>query len=235
VLNYKQIPYRTEWIESQTIGPIAKRVGAPPTARTPRGTPIYTAPFIFCPRTRTYISDSLEIALHVDRRYTTTTANANGRLFPEGQEALIRVWNEMWVDRVVKPIFPYMLVRVYEQLTPGSANAFRMAYERRFKGTLESLASEDNWTSFRHGLTYFASLYPSAEARFVGGGEEPTYADFVVAGWMVWLKRVLGEESEKWREVAEADGGRWGGVVRTFGRWEYTDETARTRCVGFRA
>lgn len=40
-------------------------------------------------------------------------------------------------------------------------------------------------------------------------GEEPSFADFVVAGCLIWVKKLLTEQEDGWDLVRKWHGGRW--------------------------
>lgn len=51
-------------------------------------------------------------------------------------------------------------------------------------------------------------------------GDRVSYADFIIAGWLVWAKRVWGPESEDWKTVASWHGGKWEKLLKTIERYE---------------
>lgn len=72
MLNYKQIPYKTVWIEFADVQTRIKELGAPPTATAADGTSFYSLPTIFDPNTKRYVSDSVEITKYLDSTYPGT-------------------------------------------------------------------------------------------------------------------------------------------------------------------
>ncbi|KAI0682851.1 hypothetical protein BC835DRAFT_807562, partial [Cytidiella melzeri] len=50
-LNYKGIPYRTEWVEYPDIEPLCKKIGGSATAKKEDGRDHYTLPMIYDPST----------------------------------------------------------------------------------------------------------------------------------------------------------------------------------------
>lgn len=77
-LNYKQIPYKTVWVEFADVQAVGKRIGATPSTTYPDGTPRYTLPTIYDPNTGRTVSDSVAIAKYLDEQYS------EHRLFPDG-------------------------------------------------------------------------------------------------------------------------------------------------------
>jgi glutathione S-transferase len=79
-LNYKQIPYKTVWVEFADVQAVGQRIGATPSTAYPDGTPRYTLPTIYDPNTGRTVSDSVAIAKYLDEQYPER------RLFPDGTE-----------------------------------------------------------------------------------------------------------------------------------------------------
>jgi glutathione S-transferase len=74
MLNYKQIPYKTVWIEFADVQSRLKELGAPSTATAADGiTPFYSLPTIYDPNTEKFVSDSIEITKYLDATYPGTT------------------------------------------------------------------------------------------------------------------------------------------------------------------
>jgi hypothetical protein len=70
VLNYKQIPYTTAWVEYSDIDAVSKQIGAPPTGKRSNGEPLYTVPILRIPGTDEVISDSANILRYLEGRYS---------------------------------------------------------------------------------------------------------------------------------------------------------------------
>lgn len=45
-------------------------------------------------------------------------------------------------------------------------------------------------------------------------GDTFSFADAILAGYLIWVKLILGKDSEEWRALAGWDGGRWERVVK---------------------
>ena len=233
VLNYKGLPYKTEWVEYPDIADVCKRVGAGPTAIRRDGTPYYTAPILYDPLTDTYVSDSLNIALHLERVYTDTR-----RLFPPGTEATMSMFHDALHDKVLRHIHPLMMARTHAHLNPRSAVYFRRTREAMFKAKLEDLAPQDKqeqmWKKVRTGLGVFDGYIQSkCDAIIVFMGDGVTYADVILAGWLCWVRNLWGKDEKEWKEIVRWHGGRWGRIMAEFEKWEQVEgtETPKARFV----
>lgn len=97
-LNYKSIPYRTEWVEYPQIESLAQRLGVKPTSlKADRVMPEYTLPIIHDESTGVSIANSLPIALYLEETYP-----GSPRLFPEGSKALRAAWDGRGRKRFVR-------------------------------------------------------------------------------------------------------------------------------------
>lgn len=67
LLNFKNIPYRTQWVEYPDIAPLFESLNVTPN---PSGAPTpYSSPAITLPDGKTHIMDSLNIARYLDEHY----------------------------------------------------------------------------------------------------------------------------------------------------------------------
>ncbi|KAI0299674.1 core histone H2A/H2B/H3/H4-domain-containing protein [Multifurca ochricompacta] len=207
VLNYKRIPYKTEWVEMYKIAALAKRIGAPHTFLRRGGQPSYT------------------IALNLERIYPDAP-----KLFPPGTEEAIVDFDARFTRSVANPLTPLLLSRVWAQLNEADKENFRITRERTYKASLESLSepgevASARWATVREGLEAFAK---EADARGVSDtflfGERETYADVVVVCWLGWARLIWGADTPEWVELEGVwHGGRWGRLMRALNKWEYVD------------
>ncbi|KAF8994799.1 hypothetical protein BDQ17DRAFT_1524749 [Cyathus striatus] len=74
ILNYKNLPYKTIYLEYPDIETTSKNLGIPPTATKVDGSPYYTLPAIHDSSTNKALADSLRIAQYLDATYPDTPA-----------------------------------------------------------------------------------------------------------------------------------------------------------------
>lgn len=69
-------------------------------------------------------------------------------------------------------------------------------------------AEEAVWAASKAGWGTVDSLFTRSEGPFILG-TTPSWADFVIGSWLLWIRLMWGEESVKWKEVASWHNGRW--------------------------
>ncbi|KAF8074133.1 hypothetical protein FPV67DRAFT_1560334 [Lyophyllum atratum] len=216
-LNYKRIPYETEWIEYPDIEATCKRIGAPPTEKKEDGTPLYTFPVIHDPSTGASVADSVLIAEYLDATYPNTP-----RLFPAGsktvQHAFLAAYRLM-LPALWQFAFPATLPILY----PPSE-----AYWRRTKfspAILETAPTgrvrEEQWAKLKDDFGLAAGWLEKGEADgpYILG-DAVSFLDFAAAGYIIWLRIIWGEESEEWREIKCWHDGRWDAFLKRLEKYE---------------
>ncbi|KAL1744144.1 hypothetical protein HDZ31DRAFT_39322 [Schizophyllum fasciatum] len=204
-LNYKGLPFRTEWVEYPDIEGKCKEIGAEPTS-TRDGKPLYTCPVIQDTSTGKVVSDGPKIAKYLDEAYPDAP-----KLFPEGSEekqnAAVAVAVKDGPRRLVVPC-------VVNILNEASKPFFRATREKMLGGKLEELILHgDERTAALDGMrgaleAYVAKLDESGKDTPFLLGDKPCFADLVVAGFLQWFKAALGEDSDLWKGVSSWGGGR---------------------------
>ncbi|THH18198.1 hypothetical protein EW146_g2737 [Bondarzewia mesenterica] len=221
ILNYKGLPYETEWIEFPDIADFCKRLRVPPTT-IHKGTPNYTLPVLYNPSTDSYITDSFNIALHLEHAYPNTRP-----LFPTGSIATMKMFDDVFGDKVVRHLVPVMLARVHAQLSDRSAEYFRRTREPRFRSKLEDIAPLEKqgemWDKVRAGLGVIDGYMNANGECLFWMGDEVTYADVTLAGWLMWVKSIYGKNSKEWVDIEGWHGGRWSRLMGKFEEWEQVE------------
>ncbi|KAF9519898.1 hypothetical protein BS47DRAFT_1387833 [Hydnum rufescens UP504] len=214
-LNYKGIPFTTEWVEYPDIAPKFKALGLAPN---PEGTP-YTAPVIrYTPpgsKEGQYTMDSSAIADFLDR---TFPARALYRGSPQSQRAQ-REFRDLIQPCAYVRFRAFVLHGVASQLHPVSEAYFR-GYLVPVYGPLDQLltprAKYDE--ALAHVVEGFNSLSEFVDREEAAGNEvlyapdeegvrAPTYAGMVFTGVLEWLHRAGGQEA--WEDIINLNGGRW--------------------------
>ncbi|KAF9531529.1 hypothetical protein CPB83DRAFT_891879 [Crepidotus variabilis] len=232
-LNYRRIPYKTEWIEYPDIKAFSLLHSIPPTTILPSSSdqePVYTLPAIHDPLTGIYLADSLAIAEYLEEKYPESVTGAP-TVFPNNTLGLQKAFNNA-VDKtlVTHRLF---LISVVNILNPSSEEYWRRTRTARLK--VEKLEdaipkgedAEVRWATFESELErvakWFLSESQETAFKFVMGNQ-PIWADIVVAAELIWMKLVWGAESDQWNEVARWDDGKWSGLLEAMEPYASTDK-----------
>ncbi|KAI0712270.1 hypothetical protein C8Q76DRAFT_797141 [Earliella scabrosa] len=230
-LNMKGIPYKTVWVEYPDIATLCKKIGATPTGTRRAGEFLYTLPVIYDPNTKSVVSDSGAIARYLDRTYPDAPT-----LIPAEADALTAalgaaLWTVFNPDEDLGAI---IVPAAFAQLRERSRPYFRETREKWAGGKLEELAPAGSekrakcWETIRKGMNKIATAWLEADGKeklfFMGDRVGITYADITIAGFLMWFKETLGEDSEEWKAMMTWDDGRWAKFMRAFKKYEVVDE-----------
>lgn len=218
-LNYKGIPYKTEWVEYPDIEDLCKKIGAPAIDKKADGRPHYTLPVIFDPSTGLAITDSFLIAQYLDKQYPDTP-----KLLPQGTEVLQHAFFAAMRPNM-DAIWQFSLPKTNSLLNSKSEVYFRRTREKMFGKALEDLFPEGEgrevqWARLRDGYGVIDGWFRYATEGPYVMGKTVTFTDFVLAGYLVWMRTIFGEDSPEWTDIASWHGGRWGALVKSFGQYE---------------
>ncbi|KAL6297916.1 hypothetical protein BKA93DRAFT_831138 [Sparassis latifolia] len=219
-LNYKGLPCKTVWVEYPDIARVCQEIGAEPTSTSEYDTPKYTLPVIYDPSTKTVLAESAKIARYLDKTYPDTPV-----LIPRGSSALHAAFQDAFAQMVSQPALPLMLPATNNILNPSSEAFYRRTRESWF-GKLEDWSPpgpirEKHWEELRAALARVAGwMALDDEDKPFFMGDTICYADITIASILVWMKRVLGPESQEWARVKTWDGGKWGSFMQAFDKYE---------------
>jgi glutathione S-transferase len=208
-LNFKGIPYKTEWVEYPDIEALCKKIGAAPTEQKADGSPHYTLPAIYDPSTKTALTDSVQIAKYLDRTYPNTP-----KLFPPGSKALQHGALEAYFPKLT-PLWRFALPPTNTILNPHSQQYFRPTREIMLGKRLEDAVPkgkdrEEQWAKLKEGYGDIdAWLQQGKEDGPYFLGNTNSFIDFVVASYLLWVKKVCGEDGPEWNDVKTWNDGRW--------------------------
>ena len=209
VLNYKGIPYHTEWVEFPDIEPLSKRLGIKPTDQKSDGSPLYSLPAIHDPSTGIYIADSFAIAEYLEKTYPNTPS-----VFPNGTIGLQKAFEATFTMHL-EAVWPLILPASNFKLNPASEEYFRRTREILFGKKLEDVIPTGNawteqWGKFEKGITTIDSYWASTDEKgpYILG-DTISWSDLVLFSFLYWFKLIWGENSKEWKDIASWNGGRW--------------------------
>jgi glutathione S-transferase len=133
----------------------------------------------------TIVADSWAIAGYLEQRYAERPS-----LF-RGDPGPVRFLNT-WADSVLHPaLLRVVVLDIFAVIDPRDRDYFRASRERRFGTTLEAHCAE----RAAHLAALNAVLLPLeamlAQQPFLAGND-PAYADYVVAGTFQWIRCIAG-------------------------------------------
>lgn len=160
VLNYKDIPYKTEFIEYPDIAPTLKSFGLPPNEN---GTP-YTIPAIRDANGK-YIMDSRKIAHELEKQYPKPSLHLDSPKLPRVEELYSKFLRPLLA--VVLPLVPGNLLR------EPSAEYFLRTRKQAFGMPLAQFEKEQGgdkaWEAATSHLKELGDMLRAEDGPFVLG------------------------------------------------------------------
>ena len=201
-LNFKGVHYQTEWVELPEIASVRKELGVAPNRTFKDGSPFYTLPIIKDPSTGEIVGDSFEIALYLDKTYTNAPS-----LFPPSTIGLQAAFN-VQVDAIFNQFFVLFIHGI--PFNPDTAEASKAAFVKRagkedWEGlTVRGKERAQTLETFKAALGELAKFYRHSDGPFLEGNNA-SYADLIVGGWLAFLKVTLKE----WEDLQMWHDGLW--------------------------
>lgn len=216
-LNYRNLPYRTEWISYPDIKPTFMKLGFEPTDKEWDGSDQYTCPAIIDPTTPepTLVADSAKIAAYLEKAYPDSLEHPT--LFPADLGSKIQERIDQMNSTLTMPLIFMMLPSVPDNLVdPRGKEYFLFTREKRRGYPLSemlpagSAARKENWERIKEALDALDAVF-EGDLLF---GDRVTYADIVLAALLSFTIDVPdgrdGPDVEYlWQLIAPLNGGRW--------------------------
>jgi len=118
-----------------------------------------------------------------------------------------------------------MLPPTCEILDEAGKEYFRRTREQWFGKKLEEFSPEGpiregHWKALQDGFDKIAGILDKngVDALYVAEGTEPTWGDFVLISWLLWIKIVLPDDWEK--RTKRWSGGRWEKLINRTEEWQ---------------
>jgi glutathione S-transferase len=167
--------------------------------------------------TGTGIADSFKIAQYLDTTYPNTP-----RLIPDGTHGLLSAFGEAVMTHIA-PLFKFNRPKAHSHLNETSAAYFKRTREARDGKTFEDLfpkgeQAEVEWKKLEAGWDNIAKWYKAGD-KFIAG-DAPIFADFQLAAYFFWTKRVWGEDSVEYKRMLNFSGGKWAKLMQTVHQYE---------------
>ncbi|KAJ7574835.1 hypothetical protein C8J56DRAFT_871833 [Mycena floridula] len=216
-LNFKGLPYKTEWIEYPDIEKVARELGAKPTG-TRAGKPLYTIPMIHDDSYNVAIADSIAIAEYLDETYPNHL-----RLMPVGTFSLHMAFLDAFRPAFRNAGGLYSMSRTISSLNPPSAEMYKTNAETKFGRTVAELTPSGEvmdgaLKEYESGLEAISKWYKDEASTFVG--DQISFSDILLGSYLRALKGLWGAESEYWKKLASFHGGKWGQLLKDLEKYE---------------
>ncbi|GJJ13294.1 hypothetical protein Clacol_007546 [Clathrus columnatus] len=231
ILNYKQIPYKTVWVPSSEIEKTLLSLGGEGKATSKQiddpSKPRYTLPAILDETgpEQVLVIDSIHIAEYLDEKYPETKI-----VMPKKDKALEFAVEALFQTTIAPHIMLPLLPYAQKVQDERCSEYFRKIQEKAFGKKLEEFSPEGpvreaQWDALKKALDTLAGILDKngPNVDFVRGGVDPTFADFVIAARIRWMKTVAPEE---WlnRGIEQWNNNRWGRLLKRFEEWEFPAE-----------
>ncbi|KAL4937052.1 hypothetical protein BDV06DRAFT_227331 [Aspergillus oleicola] len=234
-LNFKDVPYETNWVALPSIADLRQSLHIPAGRKFADGTDFYTLPIVYDPSTDTYVGDSLDIAIYLDKTYPAEGA----ALFPSNPPQLDFVYDDKYGILVplsdISEVAKQERYLAYAEFNRHADAAFTMHVqlcaerlpfhpdtEKISKAEFCRRAGKKSWdefvvpaemraglmASFQSMLGDLARLYTRDTTGPFILGARVCYADFIVGGWLRMFRVCLPEN--EWGEVKGWQGGVFG-------------------------
>lgn len=178
VLNLKNVPYQTVWLEYPQVAPTLKALGIPPNKEGMA----YTIPAVRLPG-NTCLQDSRVIASELESRYPIPSLHLDSPVLKQVEGLIPQIMNA--TAGLVHPKVPHNL------LNPSSAEYFQRTRSERFGMPLAQLerekGGEQGWTAVEPFLKDLGQLLRDHGGPFFMG-KTISYADLVVLGLLQFHK-----------------------------------------------
>ncbi|KAK0220558.1 hypothetical protein IW262DRAFT_1436350 [Armillaria fumosa] len=216
-LNLKNLPFQVVDVELPDVEALAKKIGAAPTSTKSDGvSPFYTIPIIQDDSTGAVVSDSIAIAAYLDKTYPSS----GPVLIPTGTKALQLAFGSAVFDAFApfRPFFAHSITKKMNDATAAYFMRVRMGGVTKVDAP-EGEERDKLWTQAKENLGKMNKWFEGSEGNFVMGNE-PSFADTAMCGFLQFMKTMLGEESEEWKDIASWNDGRWGKYLESFKPYE---------------
>jgi glutathione S-transferase len=203
-LNFKGVHYQTEWVELPDVPSVRKKLGVAPNETHWDGSPFYTLPIIKDLSTGEIVGDSFEIALYLDKTYPNGPS-----LFPPSTIGLQAAFNAQ-ADAIFSEFA--VLCAYGIPFNPETAEASKSVFvwmARKEKWEDLDVRGEERaqiLERFKGELGKLAKSYSHRDGPFLEG-ENASYADLIVGGWLQFMKASL--KDSEWEEMQMWHDGLW--------------------------
>ncbi|KAF2482836.1 hypothetical protein BDY17DRAFT_317377 [Neohortaea acidophila] len=215
-LNYKGVPYKTEWTEYPDIADKFKQYGIPANDRNVNPNAEYSCPAARFPD-GSYVMDSRKIAETLDKLAPQPSLHTNkGELIDRVQQTVLGCQGAL---------APLLMPAVPDLLPPRSAEYFHATRAKRFGMPLAEFAKSDKggenaWKNAEPHLATLKDILAEKDSGVFVLGGEVSFADFIIAGFWDFLRKT---NEEAFARVMKIDK-RFGEHHKACAKWLEVDD-----------
>ncbi|KAI4795671.1 hypothetical protein E4T44_12334 [Aureobasidium sp. EXF-8845] len=238
-LNFKALPYTTFWVPVPDVEKVRRSLQVPASRKFGDGSDYYTLPVITDPNTNEAIGDSFDIAEYLQKTYPDSgldlfpeqkldyvftpdqaspvpISDIRGREHDEYAKFNMSV-DEVFTAHVVLMAHSMLLEPAGKQVFVQRAgvdsfDAFKCVGEQREKALV----------SFEDKLEGLAKIFKKDERGPFVLGQQASYADLIVGGWLRMANRTL--NSSEWDALRGWHGGVFGRLHDALDQYAQTDK-----------
>ncbi|KAK3811352.1 MAG: hypothetical protein JOS17DRAFT_495485 [Linnemannia elongata] len=225
-LNFKKVPYSTSWVQLPDITKVRRALDVPASRNFADGSDYHTLPMLSDPAHSAIIGDSFDIAVYLQKTYPDS---GSGDLFPPQKLDYVFQYDlalfaplsqrndcelaeyAVFNTNVDAAFSAHVLLMVHGlPFDPATEDITRAEFVRRAKAaswddlTVRGEEREKLKRSFCETLAGLADLFEKEPSGPFLLGTQPSYADFIVGGWVkmmhVTLPGAEWEEARTWHD-----------------------------------
>ncbi|KAF9081169.1 hypothetical protein BGX27_005038 [Mortierella sp. AM989] len=228
-LNFKKVPYSTSWVQLPDIAKVRPALGVSASRKFADGSNFNTLPMLSDPTHSTIIGDSFDIAVYLQKTYPDS---GSGDLFPPQKLDYVFLCDPILIPLSERNDHEFAEYSVFNTNVDAAftTHTLLMAHGLPFDPAIEDIAraefvrraqatSWDDLTvrgeereklkrSFCDALTGLADLFKRESGGPFLLGTQPSYADFIVGGWIKMMQVTL--PGAEWEEARTWHGGVFG-------------------------
>ncbi|EUC65041.1 glutathione S-transferase, putative [Rhizoctonia solani AG-3 Rhs1AP] len=204
-LNHKRLPYRVEYVSFSDITPKLKELGVRAMH--------YTLPMIADPSPDpngkpTYVVDSFDIALYLDKTYP---APKYPIVFPPGTRAVQKITADLFTNKAGYVILSGMVpLTARDGFLDERGREYLLKTRKEFlKAPADTSIGSKFWGDAHEKWSWFGEILDLNEEGPFVTGKQISFTDFAIGGIISFIRRVEGGDMQMWKAISEWQGGRW--------------------------
>ncbi|KAK5957624.1 hypothetical protein OHC33_000811 [Knufia fluminis] len=210
-LNYKGLNYRTEWTEYPDIKP--KLQDHVPPAKSPLGIE-YSSPAITLPD-GTWIMDSRAIANEIEKRHPTPSVHLDSPVLSKIEEIMTKIMPAL--VGIYVPLVPQRLLN--EASHPHWYKTRPVWVGMPLDQLQRERGGQKAWDGAKPYIDEVTKMLKEDQSGPYFLGKEISYADFVWAGYLIFMQRIGQDVWEDLMRTAGADAEVHGKLLLGLDQW----------------